>query len=100
MATFIHGRLYALVWFTHFDSATEKLLQRISSCVVIDQNIHSDHMAMDGLSLVASVITLAVGVVEVVKEVRAFYRASAELGGFLVCFEIASLLLLLNYLCR
>ena len=56
---------------------------------------------MDGLSAVASVATLVAGVVEVVKKLRAFYRASEELGALLVCLEIASfwllLLLLQNY---
>ena len=34
-ATFIYGGLHALAWAAHFDSATEKLLWRISSCVVM-----------------------------------------------------------------
>ena len=34
-ATFIYGGLHALAWSAHFDSATEKLLWRISSCVVM-----------------------------------------------------------------
>ncbi|MCJ1265528.1 hypothetical protein MMC22_005408, partial [Lobaria immixta] len=38
---------------------------------------------LDGLSLVASVITLVAGVVEVVKRARTFYRASEELGELL-----------------
>ena len=54
---------------------------------------------MDGLSLVASVVTLAVGVVGIVKELKAFCRASEELGVLLVCFDILSLLLLLKCLC-
>ena len=55
---------------------------------------------MDGLSVVASVLTLAAGVVEVVKEVGNFYRASAEFAILLVRFEIVALWLLLNYLCQ
>ena len=34
-ATFIYGGLHALAWSAHFDSATEKLLWRISSCIVM-----------------------------------------------------------------
>ena len=34
-AAFIYGGLHALAWSAHFDSATEKLLWRISSCVVM-----------------------------------------------------------------
>lgn len=34
-ATFIYGGLHALAWSAHFDSATEKTLWRISSCVVM-----------------------------------------------------------------
>ena len=35
MAIFIYGGLHALAWSAHFDSTTEKLLWRISSCVVM-----------------------------------------------------------------
>ena len=34
-ATFIYGGLHALAWSAHFESATEKLQWRISSCVVM-----------------------------------------------------------------
>ena len=34
-ATFIYGGLHALAWSAHFDSATEKMLWRISSCFVV-----------------------------------------------------------------
>ena len=34
-ATFIYGGLHALAWSAHFDSATEKLLWRTSSCIVM-----------------------------------------------------------------
>ena len=34
-ATFIYGGLHALAWSAHFDSTTEKLLWRISSCIVM-----------------------------------------------------------------
>ena len=34
-ATFVYGGLHALAWSAHFDSAIEKLLWRISSCVVM-----------------------------------------------------------------
>ena len=56
------------------------------------------HTAMlDGLSLVASVITLVAGVVEVVKKARIFYRASEELGELLVSFDLLPSMLMLNY---
>ena len=35
VATFIYGGLHALAWSAHFDSTTEKLLWRISSCIVM-----------------------------------------------------------------
>ena len=34
-ATFIYGGLHVLAWSAHFDSTTEKLLWRISSCIVM-----------------------------------------------------------------
>ena len=34
-ATFIYGGLHALAWSAHFDSTTEKLLWRISSCIIM-----------------------------------------------------------------
>ena len=34
-ATFVYGGLHALAWSTHFDSATERILWRISSCFVM-----------------------------------------------------------------
>ena len=34
-ATFIYGGLHALAWSAHFDSTAEKLLWRISSCIVM-----------------------------------------------------------------
>lgn len=43
-ATIIYGGLHALAWSAHFDSATEKLLWRISSCV-----------AMGGLPVILSI---------------------------------------------
>jgi len=43
---------------------------------------------LDGLSLVAGVITLTGGVVEVVKYARTFYRASEELGELQACFDV------------
>lgn len=52
---------------------------------------------LDGLSLVAGVITLVAGVVEVVKKARTFYRASLELGELLVCFDLSPSMLMLNY---
>jgi hypothetical protein len=53
---------------------------------------------LDGISLAASVITLVVGVAEVVKKARTFYRASEELGELLVYFDISPSMLMLNYL--
>lgn len=43
---------------------------------------------LDGLSLVAGVITLTEGVIEVVKYARTFYRASEELGELQACFDV------------
>ena len=51
---------------------------------------------LDGLSLVTSVITLTVAVVDVVKKARTFYRASEELGELLVCLDISHSMLMLN----
>jgi hypothetical protein len=52
---------------------------------------------LDGLSLVASVITFVAGVVEVVKKARTFYQASEELSELLVCFDISPSMLMLDY---
>ena len=52
---------------------------------------------LDGLSLVASVITLVAAVTGVVKKVKTFYRASEELEELLVCTTILPCKLMLNY---
>lgn len=52
---------------------------------------------LDGLSLVAGVITLTGGVVEVVKYARTFYRASEELGELQACFDVLHWLPLVHF---
>lgn len=52
---------------------------------------------LDGLSLVASVITIVAGVIEVVKKARTFYRASKELEELLACLDLSRSMLLLIY---
>ena len=51
---------------------------------------------MDGLSVVTSVITLVAGVVEVVKKVITFYRASEELEELQACLDLSRSMLLLS----
>ena len=51
---------------------------------------------MDGLSLVTSVITLVAGVVEVVKRVITFYRASEEVRELQPGLDLSRPILLLS----